>query len=54
MTRHDMLVLSLQILLNMVVVAGRLAEPGDTRAALRAIESRLDELLTVESPPEPV
>jgi len=52
MTRHEMLIQILQIMLQMSIMAGRFAETEEGKAHARQLENALDHFLSDEVPPE--
>lgn len=52
MTRQELLVLVLQTILNLAIVAGRIADTEEGKQHGRQLEAALDHWIAEESPPQ--
>jgi len=52
MTRHEMLISILQMMLQLAIMAGRFAETDEGKQHARQLENALDHFLSDEVPPQ--
>lgn len=50
MSRHELMVHLLQVILNLAIAVGRIADDPTNKARAAQLEQRIDDWLAVESP----